>query len=393
MASTIHKKHAVSRDVYDLACERAVKCFKNFDTTVVWFSGGKDSTVALHVTLDAAKALNKLPLHVAFWDEEVIPPDTVDYCERVMRTQPVKFNWLCLPIKHRNACSSRFPWWYPFDPNCPELWARPIPEWGKTEKDFPLFERKSHLYGLGMIYPPDFGRVNAIMGVRTQESLNRYMAIASKTGHDAFMGGDHWRHITRAYPIYDWSHDDVWYFPQKFNTDYNRAYDVMAKAGIPVPHQRCAPPYGEQPLERLWTYHLCWPELWDKMVVRVPGAATAGRYARTSLYGYGSRGDMSKPDHMTWREFVTKKINEFPEIDRASVAAGISQVLDDHRVYTRDPIPDDEPHPESGFCWHNIAKLVIRGDIKGRKVIAMRAAARKRRDRNKESASSPRVGE
>lgn len=378
MGDRLAKKFHVSRDVYDLSCERMVKVFKRSDTVVVWFSGGKDSTVVLHVAVDTAKALGKR-VRVAFFDEEVIPPETVEYCDRVRQSQPVDFDWLCLPIKHRNACSSRFPWWYPFDPACPELWGRPIPPFGTVEADWPSFVRGTTMpLSTGMLYPPNFGTVCSVMGVRTQESLNRYQAIASvKRGHDAFFCSDHWKHVIRAYPIYDWATEDVWLAPEKFGWDYNRAYDVMSKAGIPLHNQRCAPPYGEQPLERLWTYHVCWPQLWDKMVVRVPGAATAGRYARTALYGYGEFDEKMKPESMTWRQFVHKKIAEFPAEDRALVAKGIKKLLDDHASRTREPMPEDEPHVESGLCWMRIAKLVIRGDIKGRKAIAIRAQANK----------------
>jgi predicted phosphoadenosine phosphosulfate sulfurtransferase len=197
--------------------------------------------------------------------------------------------------------------------------------------------------------------------------------------------------VTRAYPIYDWSHEDVWMAPKRFGWDYNTAYDLMQKAGISLHNQRCAPPFAEQPLERLWTYHVCWPELWDKMVLRVPGAATAGRYARTSLYGYGNLDDQNvKPASLTWSEFVTLKLAEFPETDRALTAKGVKKLLDDHAERTREPMPEFEPHPASGLSWMTIARLVLRGDFKGRKVIAMRATARSLRERAQKKANDAR---
>src|SRR5207245_8992814 len=126
-------------------------------------------------------------------------------------------------------------------------------------------------------------------------------AIAQNQRHEAHLSRHHqFPHITHADPIYDWTHDDVWLAPDRFGWDYNRAYDLMSKAGIPVSQQRCAPPFGEQPIRRLWSYKQCWPELWAKMVDRVPGAATAARYANTTLYGYGGKG-YTKPDGQSWR--------------------------------------------------------------------------------------------
>lgn len=378
MSTKIHPKFAVTRDVYDLSCERMAKIFKRFDTVVVWFSGGKDSTVCLHVALDAAAALGRLPLNVAHFDEEAIPVETVEYVERVRQTQPVDLKWLCVPIKHRNACSRTSPWWYPWAPEDRALWTREMPPNVIVEADVPTFQRLPHDKTAGMFYGPEYGNVASVMGIRTQESLNRYIAIAaSKTGHEAFFAGDHYRHITRAYPIYDWAHEDVWHAPQRFGWDYNRAYDLMQKAGVAIHNQRCAPPFGEQPLERLWTYHVCWPELWDKMTTRVPGAATAGRYARTQLYGYGAPDDEpQKPAHMTWSEFVRMKLNELPEQDRIACARAIRKLLHHHGRKTNDGLPETERHPVTGLSWSQLAKLVVRPDLKGRKVLALISGGR-----------------
>ena len=86
--------------------------YQRFDTVVVSFSGGKDSTVCLHLALEAAAATGKLPVLAYFWDEEAIHPETIEYVERIRSRADVKLTWLCLPVKHRNACSRRSPYWY-----------------------------------------------------------------------------------------------------------------------------------------------------------------------------------------------------------------------------------------------------------------------------------------
>ena len=70
------------RTVYEASCERYAKLFREFDTVIVMFSGGKDSTSALHCALDAREAVGG-ELTVWFFDEEVIPPETVEYVERI----------------------------------------------------------------------------------------------------------------------------------------------------------------------------------------------------------------------------------------------------------------------------------------------------------------------
>ena len=109
-------------------------------------------------------------------------------------------------------------------------------------------------------------------------------------------------HLRKVYPIYDWTTEDVWLAPATFGWDYNRAYDAMEMAGVAPNLQRVSPAFGEEPLQKLWTFAVCFPEVWDRMQSRVPGAAAAARYALTELYSFRQR--PPKPAGMPWSEFV-----------------------------------------------------------------------------------------
>jgi predicted phosphoadenosine phosphosulfate sulfurtransferase len=202
------------------------------------------------------------------------------------------------------------------------------------------------------------------MGIRTQESLTRYRSIVSKSGPDAFLRpSDHGRHIVKAYPIYDWTTEDVWLAPDLFGWDYNRAYDVMARAGLSLAAQRCAPPFGEQPIRRLWTYAVCWPALWARMVDRVPGAATAARYANTDLYGLRLK-DEDLPTGTTWRDKTFATLNTLDAVQRAEVARALRAVLSEHQRQSKNPMPDSVPDPQSGFCWREASVIASAGGNK-----------------------------
>ena len=79
----ILKKEVVNKSVLDLAYERLNNVFDQFDTVSVSFSGGKDSTICLNLTLEVARQRNRLPLDVVHWDEEAIPYQTEEYVRRV----------------------------------------------------------------------------------------------------------------------------------------------------------------------------------------------------------------------------------------------------------------------------------------------------------------------
>jgi predicted phosphoadenosine phosphosulfate sulfurtransferase len=358
----VYGKVEVEENVLVAARRRFAELYRRFDLVAVSFSGGKDSTVCLNLAIEAARDAGKLPVKAAFWDEEAIPPDTVEYCERVRRMPEVDLSWVCAPIKHRNACSRDEPYWHCWDPAKRDLWCRPMPDGAIT--DFPGF-----YFGASMpdvahrLYGPENGMVCIVRGIRASESIRRYRSVC-------FRKDDNWitsildGYAYQASPIYDWNTIDVWTAPRELGWDYNRAYDVMKMAGVAPHHQRACPPYGEEPLQRLWTYAVCWPDLWHKMVKRVPGAGAAGRYCGGELYGHG----IQLPGGQTWRSWTFAQIEMYPEPYRGIIAGNVSELLALHKKKTKRPVTEDQPDPASGLCWKFLATMVNRGDLKQRRM-------------------------
>jgi predicted phosphoadenosine phosphosulfate sulfurtransferase len=168
------KKHRLTRNVYDLALDRLRLCFDRFDKVVVSFSGGKDSTACVQLALQVAREAGRLPLDVYTFDEEAIPPETVDYMARVATNPDIRFHWYCLPVEHRNACSRTSPVWWPWAPEARSLWVRDLPPLAITE--LAGFRRQPIPEVSRLIWGPQFGTVCIVMGIRTQESLSRYHA-------------------------------------------------------------------------------------------------------------------------------------------------------------------------------------------------------------------------
>lgn len=363
----ILKRQFVVDSVYDKALERINTLYDRFDTVVVSFSGGKDSTVCLNLALQVARERGRLPLDVYTFDEEAIHPETVDYIARVAASPEVRFLWYCVPIKHRNACSRAQPYWHPWNPVERDRWVRDLPPGAITSA--PWFQMGMTMPDCApFVYGPEHGTVADIRGIRAQESIRRLRSVSMKT-EDNWITAVRNGHNSACSPIYDWTTEDVWLAPKLFGWDYNRTYDVFDKAGVRHHDQRVCPPYGEEPLGGLYQYAECWPHLWHKMLARVPGAATAARYARTELYGFGG---IVLPDGKTWRSWLDDLIELWPAEYQRTIRANIATLMRLHNRKTRGrPIPDEVSDPVSGCSWKFLCETAMRGDLKGRRAGSM----------------------
>lgn len=363
-------------DVYAAAIRRTEHIMDTFDRVVVMFSGGKDSTAVLNVALQVAHShprfARHLPMRCVHWDEEAIPYETEDYVRRVAERDDIQLEWYCVPLKHRNACARRSPWWWPWAPEAEHLWCRPLPPEAITTlagfPNNPVEARLSAPDAAGLLADPAHGNVAQLMGIRAQESLIRYRAVTMKVTDNYIMKSDlgtSHGNLYKAYPIYDWKTEDVWTAPALNGWDYNRAYDRLEMAGVSASLQRCSPAFGEEPLEKLYTYASCFPDVWDKMVDRVPGVGAAVRYARTELYAYRDR--PAKPAGMTWPDFLLQYLAKYEPKDATFIGERLQEEMRLHYRKTTQPIAPAAKHPQTGVSWNYLLMLAMRGDYKGRK--------------------------
>jgi predicted phosphoadenosine phosphosulfate sulfurtransferase len=367
------------RDVLTAARDRMDTLYQRFDRVYVMFSGGKDSSVCLHLAIEAARKYGKLPVEATFYDEEAIYPTTVEYVERIRHDPDVKLYWYCLPIQHRNACSRSEPYWHPWHPDQREKWCAPFPATGLSELPVPgapsKFRPMPELGAWSVLPRSPKETIVQVLGIRAQESPRRRLAVSHREHENWLMYGGSGpnNQVSTAYPIYDWTSIDVWFYPQLHGFDHNRTYDLFDMAGVPLNLQRVCPPFGEEPLAALYLYQIIAPEMWDKMVVRVDGANTAARYAKTELYSFG---ETPPPPGLTYKQWTFQLIGLWPKKLQGQIGNSIKNVMNQHATRTNDPIPDAEPHPLTAVSWKFIAMMANRGDTKGRKVQNLRMKAR-----------------
>lgn len=321
-------KKYLEKNVYEALQDRLKFIFDNFDNIYVSFSGGKDSGLLLNMVL-SYKRRNKIAKKIGVFhqDFEAQYQTTTDFVSRMFENnlRDIEPYWVCLPMGSRCAVSNYQMYWYPWDPDKEELWVRPMPKMpyiiNMDNNPFDFYRYKmvqEDLYAeFGEWYSRQKkGKTICLLGIRADESLNRYRAYAND--RKTIMRGNQWttkmgENWWNAYPIYDWTTKDVWIANGKFDYDYNRIYDLFWKAGLSISQMRVASPYHESAKESLNLYRVLEPATWVRVVSRVQGANFGAIYG--SSHALGARKIELPPGH-TWRSYVKFLLATLPEAMR-----------------------------------------------------------------------------
>lgn len=321
------RKFYLEIDVYEAAIQRLRKLFAEFDNVYVAFSGGKDSGFLLNLVIDFLR--REYPgrkVGVYHLDYEGQYQATTDYVTEMMTTNldVIEPYWCCMPISAQCAASMRQTDWTPWHPEQKEIWCRPMP-------DYPcVINLDNHPFGEKFILNMDGydfdgvfcdwyraahggGKTAVLVGIRAQESLHRYCAIANK---EKMWADWKWTSEIRsdrtyaAYPLYDWTVDDIWTGHARFNYPYNKLYDLMHLAGLKLHDMRVASPFNDCALGSLQLYRALEPDTWAKLVGRVNGANFAAIYGGTKALGFKS---ITLPKGHTWKSYLDFLLSTLPD--------------------------------------------------------------------------------
>jgi predicted phosphoadenosine phosphosulfate sulfurtransferase len=177
-------KRKLGIDVLAAARQRTTYAFDHFPKVYVAFSGGKDSTVMLHLAADEARKRGRR-FGLVYIDLEGQYQATVDHIERCYRDYEDVADrfWICLPIHLRNSVSVYEPFWQPWDPEAKEAWIRPLPDDCINDPaHFPFFYDGMEFEELVPAFGEWYGDgepVACLVGIRSDESLNRFRTISS----------------------------------------------------------------------------------------------------------------------------------------------------------------------------------------------------------------------
>lgn len=366
-------KKLLGMTVLEAAKERINWTFDNFDKVYLSFSAGKDSGVMMHLVCEEARKRNR-KIGVFFLDWECQFTSTIDFARLMYEEYKdciIPF-WMALPIKTWNACSQHEPEWTAWDKNKKNLWVRQPESISITDTSKVPFWYDGIMFEE---FVPTFGQWFAegqkcacFVGIRTQESLNRFRAISrDKPTYDGKkyttnVVDDVWN----VYPIYDWDTSDIWKYHAKFNKPYNKLYDRMHQAGLSIHQMRICEPFGDESRKGLWLYQAIEPSIWARIVMRVNGANTGKMYSNERGNVMGNH-TITLPSGHTWESFAKSILASTPPKTREhyknKIAVYIKWWLS--RGYP-DGIPDfvelKIENTGKAPSWRRVCKTLLRND-------------------------------
>lgn len=403
-------------NVYDAAKKRIEYIFSEFEDVYLSFSGGKDSGVTFNLLADYCKA-NDRKFSVLFVDMEGAYQNTVKFVKELIdeHREVIKdIHWVCLPFYGDNASSNIEPIWHFWDTKKQEKWIREMPKedyvinidnYQEVFGDIDLNLRFGQFVDwYGKWRADQYGKTANFMGIRTQESLNRWRAL-NRDDVNRYNGKkytvDRRNGIVNVYPIYDWQVEDIWTYNGKFNKNYNKTYDLYWRAGVSLSAMRIDEPFGVEERNGIMLWKELEPQTWGKMVERVKGV-------NLSVLGFGTKAigsmrNVTLPADHTWKSYLEFLMTTLPESTRIMYKEKFDKFIDywktegsvlsdeelqilkekqsdsyeftdvpqtrgdkkKHKIIAKE-VPDENPNNIKSLSYKRMVIAILKGDIFGK---------------------------
>lgn len=370
-------KRYKTTNVLEAAQERIRYTFDNFERVYISFSAGKDSTIMLHLVMEEAIKRNRR-VGVLLIDLEAQYNMTMTHAKACLDLYKDHIDpyWVCLPIALRNAVSNFQPQWLCWDPAVRKDWVREFPNAPGVIADpnfFPFFQSGMEFEEFVPLFGEWYGQgktTACFVGIRTDESLNRFRSIASRD-KVSFQGQQYTTQVLpglyNVYPVYDWAVSDIWLWHSKHpKLPSNPIYDCMHRAGLSPSQMRICQPYGDDQRRGLWLYHILEPGTWYKVVARVNGANSGSLYIQETgnMTGYNK---ISKPEGHTWKSFCNLLLGSLPANTRDHYISKFKVFMKWWKVRGyENGIPDEAPYTLENQriapSWRRLCKVLLRND-------------------------------
>lgn len=313
-------KKYINKNVYESTIERINYIFDNFKNIYVSFSSGKDSGALLNLCIDIARQRDRR-LGVLFIDLEAYCHFNIEFVERMFNVNKdiLDIYWVCLPMESPNSLSYLEPTWVWWDKTKEDIWVREMPknEWiiNEDNQQFDFYKKNMPFEEFIKYFGNWYGKgqqTACLVGIRTDESLNRFRAIVNNKKerfNDKLYSTRVNENTYNFYPLYDWQVEDIWIYNAKFNKDYNKIYDLFYKAGVSIHKMRVDEPFGNEAKAGLNMFRVIDPKVWARVVNRVSGANFGNIYSGNKIMN----ARYTLPKNHTWKSFCKFLLKTLPQ--------------------------------------------------------------------------------
>jgi predicted phosphoadenosine phosphosulfate sulfurtransferase len=372
LSGALHKRF-LGIDVLEAARQRIAWCFDTFKRICVSFSGGKDSTVLLHLVAEEARRRSRR-IDVLFVDWEAQYELTIQHVRACLKLHADVITplWVCLPLTTTNACSQVEPEWVCWDPAKRGLWVRDFPEEAVVDGAFFDFYDYAMTFehfmeGFGTWLGRDGVSAACLVGIRAVESLNRVRTLINE--RKVTKDGRRWTtevapEVFNVYPLYDWATQDIWVYHGRTGLPYNRVYDRFHQAGLKLSQMRICEPYGDEQRRGLWLFHIVEPQTWARVVARVAGANSGALYAREKGNVLGNS-SITLPAGHTWESFARFLLDTMPRPTAEHYRNKIAVYLKWYRDHGVSELPQEvegDLGSKDKGSWRRICKVLLKND-------------------------------
>lgn len=363
------------KNVYEAAIERLNFLFDEFDDISVAVSGGKDSTIALFMTLEVARARGR-GINMFFLDQEFEWQGSVDLIREWTKIEGVTTYWLQAPLIMYNSNSALVPyveiwgeerkdeWMREKEPNSMHVRFSPKVRFNETASEYVKWRRD--VTG---------GKACTITGMRAEESLNRFRGTTGGlTYGDKTWGRKDGENAYTFHPFYDWTFRDVWKYICDNEIKYNPVYDQMYQLGVPITNMRVSNLIHEYTTALLYLQEIE-PKTYERLTVALPGIGTRAKFAEDFI-------PKKLPDTFTtWKEYRDYLVETIvaPEYRDGFKKVWMKQADHDdiHRMQCIECIKSDVTHTINRDKTNNISYKVG----KARKARAKEQKKHERKDK------------
>lgn len=380
------KVYNYDKNVLEATFERYDIVFQQFDHIYFSFSGGKDSSLMVQLAAMKAREYGK-KIDILYIDLEAQYKATIDHVYKMIDSEKDvidDFYWIALPMSLRNAVSVIQPKWICWDEDDKHKWVRDMPKLdcviNTANNPFDFFRKgmefEEFIVEFAIWYKnKKGGKCAAGIGIRSDESLNRFRTIISQS-KETYKNYP-WTTMVKSngkpidvynfYPIYDWRTEDIWGAVSKYDLEFNEIYELMYKNGLSIYEQRLCQPYGDDQRNGLDQFRALEYDTWEKVLNRVHGVNFGNIYARSSLLGNIKT---EKPDGMTWEEYAVFLLESLglyaPEL-RDHYYHKIKKFINWWKDEGLDKIPDVEDKKmeaaKKKASWRRIARAIEKNDF------------------------------